>query len=139
MDLPEPGGPIIRRWCPPAAATSSARLLATWPITSARSGKSGARETSDAVFSAAQSGGGVAMAGGGRGARGAVRGQLSACDQDAERDRQVEMARCLGQVGRCEIDGDAARGKFEMRVLDRGAHARTALADLGVGGSDARR
>ena len=36
--LPEPGGPIIRRWWRPAAATSMARRPRAWPRTSARSG-----------------------------------------------------------------------------------------------------
>ena len=36
--LPAPGGPTIRRWWPPAAATSSAARARGWPRTSARSG-----------------------------------------------------------------------------------------------------
>ena len=38
MDLPEPGAPIINTLCPPAAAISSARRAAAWPLTSAMSG-----------------------------------------------------------------------------------------------------
>ena len=38
IDLPAPGGPIINRLWPPAAATSSARLAVSWPLMSARSG-----------------------------------------------------------------------------------------------------
>ena len=38
MVLPEPGGPIRRRPCPPASAISRARLPSDWPRTSARSG-----------------------------------------------------------------------------------------------------
>ncbi len=38
MDFPAPGGPIINRWWPPAAATSSARRADSWPRISARSG-----------------------------------------------------------------------------------------------------
>jgi len=38
IDLPEPGGPIIRTLWPPAAATSSARLAVAWPRTSRKSG-----------------------------------------------------------------------------------------------------
>ena len=38
--LPEPGGPSINRLCPPAAATSSARLTCSWPLTSCRSSPS---------------------------------------------------------------------------------------------------
>ncbi len=42
MDLPAPGGPTIRMLCPPAAATSSARLTFSCPLTSAKStGKRG--------------------------------------------------------------------------------------------------
>ena len=37
MDLPEPGGPIIRRLWPPATATSMARFAFCWPFTSAKS------------------------------------------------------------------------------------------------------
>ncbi len=38
MLLPEPGGPTMRMLCPPAAATSSARLTFAWPLTSEKSG-----------------------------------------------------------------------------------------------------
>ena len=38
MLLPLPGGPIISRLWPPAAATTSARFANAWPRTSARSG-----------------------------------------------------------------------------------------------------
>ena len=37
IDLPEPGGPIMRMLCPPATATSTARLTCAWPFTSAKS------------------------------------------------------------------------------------------------------
>ncbi len=37
MVLPDPGGPLISRWWPPAAATSSARRATSWPFTAARS------------------------------------------------------------------------------------------------------
>ena len=37
-DFPEPGGPIIKRLCPPAAATSTARRMAVCPLTSEKSG-----------------------------------------------------------------------------------------------------
>ncbi len=36
--LPVPGGPTSSALCPPAAAISSARLAAAWPLTSNRSG-----------------------------------------------------------------------------------------------------
>jgi hypothetical protein len=35
--LPEPGGPVISTLCPPAAATSSARLTCSCPLISAKS------------------------------------------------------------------------------------------------------
>ncbi len=38
MDLPDPGGPIMSKLCPPAAATSSARRALSCPRMSARSG-----------------------------------------------------------------------------------------------------
>lgn len=39
MVLPAPGGPIMRMLCPPAQATSRARLALSWPFTSAKSGR----------------------------------------------------------------------------------------------------
>ena len=36
--MPAPGGPLISRLWPPAAAISSARLATSWPLTCARSG-----------------------------------------------------------------------------------------------------
>ena len=45
MLLPLPGGPIIRRLWPPAAATVSARFANAWPRTSARSGGARRAET----------------------------------------------------------------------------------------------
>jgi len=43
--------------------------------------------------------------------------------ENAERDRQIEAAAVLGQIGRCEVHGDPALGVFELRVEDRRAHA----------------
>ncbi len=37
IDLPEPGGPIMSRLCPPATATSIARLTWPCPFTSLKS------------------------------------------------------------------------------------------------------
>ncbi len=37
MVFPEPGGPIIRILCPPAAAMTMARFTCSWPLTSAKS------------------------------------------------------------------------------------------------------
>jgi hypothetical protein len=57
-------------------------------------------------------------------------------DQDAERDRQVETAGFLGQVGRGEVHGDAPLRELEAAVLDRGAHAVAGFLDFGVGQAD---
>ncbi len=46
MDLPDPGVPIINRWCRPAAAISSARLARSCPLTSRRSRPVGPSRTS---------------------------------------------------------------------------------------------
>ncbi len=37
IDLPEPGGPIIKMLWPPATATSMARFACCWPLTSEKS------------------------------------------------------------------------------------------------------
>ena len=47
---------------------------------------------------------------------------LTAGGQDAECDRQVEAATLLGQVGRGQIDGDAARRVIKLRAEDGRAH-----------------
>jgi len=52
--------------------------------------------------------------------------------EDAQRDRQIEAARFLGQLGRREVDGDAPARDLEARVLQRGAHAVFRFAHLGV-------
>ena len=62
----------------------------------------------------------------------AAAGDLPARGEDAERDRQVEAPRLLRQVGGREVDGDLARGKLEVRVLQRRAHAVARLAHLGL-------
>ncbi|MNT68640.1 hypothetical protein D3C72_2068900 [compost metagenome] len=61
---------------------------------------------------------------------------LAAGGQDAQRDGQVEAAGLLGQVGRCQVDGDAAVGEFVAAVEDGGAHALAAFAHAGVGQAD---
>ena len=71
-----------------------------------------------------------------RSAASALRGNLARGGEDAERDRQVEAARLLRQVGGREVDGDLARRELELRVLQRGAHAVARLAHLGVGQAD---
>ena len=168
IDLPVPGGPIISRLWPPAAAISSARLAAAWPLTSRRSGRRraaaplrrrGARQRHGAHRPAAarapprsrcrrartsqpvdQRGlaalsprqhqrarrparrSASASASAPRTGRSSPasdsspanskrvqprRVDLPARGQDAQRDRQVEAARLLGQVGRRQVDGDA--------------------------------
>ena len=68
-----------------------------------------------------------------RGVQQALRGQ------HAERDRQVEAARLLGQVGRRQVDGDLlVVRKREAALRERRAHALARLLDLGVGQSDQR-
>ncbi|CUJ11638.1 Uncharacterised protein [Achromobacter xylosoxidans] len=64
------------------------------------------------------------------------RRQLSGGQQQAQRDGQVEAAGLLRNVGRRQIDRDAAGGKIEAAVEDRRAHAFTAFADFGVGQAD---
>ena len=56
MVLPAPGGPIISRLWPPAAAISSARLASSCPRTSARSGPSGLASSGSATAGRAGSG-----------------------------------------------------------------------------------
>ena len=41
--FPAPGGPHMKRWCPPAAATSRALRASSWPRTTARSGEAASR------------------------------------------------------------------------------------------------
>jgi hypothetical protein len=60
-------------------------------------------------------------------------GELAARREDAHRDRQVEAAGVLRQLGGREIHRDAARRKFEVRMVERCAHAVARLAHLGVG------
>ena len=62
--------------------------------------------------------------------------KLSRGDENAERDGQIEASRFLGQIGRRQVDGDFARRKFEMRVLQRCAHAIAALLHCGFGQAD---
>ena len=54
----------------------------------------------------------------------------------AERNRQVEMAAFLRQVGRRHVDGDAACGERESRREQRGAHPLACLGHRLVGQPD---
>jgi hypothetical protein len=74
-------------------------------------------------------------------ARELVRGQLvlrqlSAGDENADGDRQVEASRFLRQVGRRERDRDLACRKLELRILERRAHAVARFTHLGFGKPD---
>ena len=65
--------------------------------------------------------------------------ELPVGGQDAERDRQVEAAGLLGQVGRRQVDRDAlVVREREAAVGQRGAHTLARLLDLGVGQTDQR-
>ena len=57
---------------------------------------------------------------------------LSGREKKGERDGQVEGGAFFAQVGRREIDRDAARRELEARVDDRRAHALAALLHRGV-------
>ena len=95
-DLPAPGGPLISRLCPPAAAISSARLATSWPLTWARSGPPS---------------GGSASAGGGAGNQ---RGALEVREQRQQvgRGDDVELARPGGFA--------ALRRRADQAFVERG-------------------
>jgi len=58
---------------------------------------------------------------------------LAAGGQDADRDRQVETAGVLGQVGRRQVDGDfLVVREFQAGVEDGRAHALPGFLDLDV-------
>ncbi len=61
---------------------------------------------------------------------------LSGGREDAERDGQVEAAAVLGHVCRCQIDGDAALWKFQLRALQGGAYTVAAFAHCRIGQPD---
>src|SRR3990172_7398460 len=50
-------------------------------------------------------------------------GKLPRCRQNAKRNGKVEAPAFFWKIGGGEIDGDTARGKFEIRVEQRRAHA----------------
>ncbi len=195
--LPEPGGPIISRLWPPAAATMIARLAISWPRTSAeidlvvgqfaeqvvqprgrRLDLDFARQEGDGLGQAlhgddldAFDDGRFRRAFGrhdqpsdrlvlGRGnrhrqgplgrARGAVEGQfaddgvlgelfgghLPAADERAQGDRQIERGGVFGQVGRGQVDDDAALRALEARVDHRPLDAMRAFLDGRLGKAD---
>jgi len=63
-------------------------------------------------------------------------GELAAAGEDAERDRQVERRRLLGQLGGGEVDDDPVVGPAEAGVDHRPGDAMRALADGRVGHAD---
>ena len=65
-------------------------------------------------------------------------GQVPRGDQDADRDRQVEPAALLRQVGRREIDGNVATRQLETAARERRLHAVLAFLDRGLGQADDR-
>jgi hypothetical protein len=48
-----------------------------------------------------------------------VGGELPGCDEDADRDWQIERSAVLPYIGRREIDGDPTRRNFEAGVDQR--------------------
>ncbi len=65
-----------------------------------------------------------------------VRRNLLGGGQDAQRNGQIEASGFLGQVGRSEVDGDAAGREFKPGVLQRCPNAITGFLDLGFGEPD---
>jgi len=63
-----------------------------------------------------------------------ARVDLAAGGQDAQRNRQIETAGVLGQVGGRQVDGDALVGReFEAGVLDGRTHPFARFLDFGFG------
>ncbi len=115
--LPTPGGPTIKRWCEPAAATASARRACSSPRTSARS-------------SGSSPSGANAIVGGGIGRLGPRRLALQARVQLAERARDAH------------VDARDERGLRRVRggdddVLDAGARQRVDERDRADDRADA--
>ena len=61
---------------------------------------------------------------------------LAAGSENAECNRQIEATGLLGQVGRCQIGGDALLGKFEAGIDDGGPHPVAGFLDFGIGQAD---
>ena len=59
-------------------------------------------------------------------------------DQHRERDRQVEVAALLEQVGRRQVDGDPPGRQADAQSTERAAHALAQFADRLVGQADDR-
>jgi len=58
---------------------------------------------------------------------------LAGSGEDTDCDRQIETPAFLGQIGGCEVDGDAARGKLELGSEQGAAHPVAAFFYLGSG------
>ena len=58
---------------------------------------------------------------------------LARCRQYAERNRQIEAPGFLGEIGRRQIDRDAACRKLETGVLQRRAYAVLRFFHFGIG------
>jgi len=65
-------------------------------------------------------------------------GQLTRGNQDPQRNRQIEAARLLGQIGRRQIDGDAPRRKIKPAVLQRRPHPLAGFLDFRFRQADQR-
>ena len=63
-------------------------------------------------------------------------GDLARGGENAQGDGQVEAAALLGQVGRCQVHGDASVGKGKVRIEDGAAHPVLAFADRGFRQAD---
>jgi len=66
----------------------------------------------------------------------AARRKLVRCHEDAQCDGQVEPRAILGQIGGCEVDGDATSREFEPAGGQRAADAIPRLAHGGIGQAD---
>jgi len=55
--------------------------------------------------------------------------QLTACREHADGDREIKPAGVFGKIGRGEIDGEAAIGKVEAAMNERGTHPLAAFTD----------
>ena len=51
--------------------------------------------------------------------------------QNGDGDGQIETAAALGQISRCEVDGNPPVRKFQARLADRRPHPVATLADCG--------
>src|SRR5687768_7298020 len=64
--------------------------------------------------------------------------ELSRCDEDPQRDREIEGSALLSNIGRCKVHGNPPRRNIEARVEKRCSYALAALPDGTGGESDNR-